>query len=229
MAAGGLDVLMQEWPPALQVNLRPVLAANLGVPLQVSVHGWNWSTFYTALLRGIQTGSAPDVIEVGSTWTSRLAHEGLLLDVTRLVTSDMQGPAVYFPRLLNNCRHRLQRDRYFAVPYVADVHVLFYNDDILADYLARHPHAFRTWDSFEDLCMELREVLPHRVVVWPLSRENTLHDCLPWIWASGGEIISTTGEVRLDSEGTLPRLPSLDSSNACRLRHAAAGLWNGKH
>ena len=183
---------MQEWPPALQVNLRPVLAANLGVPLQVSVHGWNWSTFYTALLRGIQTGSAPDVIEVGSTWTSRLAHEGLLLDVTRLVTSDMQGPAVYFPRLLNSCRHRLATGT--SLFHMSRTSTCCSTTMIFSVTIWRDTHThFAPGILSKNLRMELSAV---PTVSWfgPSSRENTLHDCLPWIWASGGEIISTTGE-----------------------------------
>lgn len=93
------------------------------------------------MLRGVQNGSAPDVIEIGMTWTSRLAYEGLILDITKYVGERVHGPAVFFPRLLNTCRSGSNGERYTAVPFVADVRVLFYNDDILADFLAKHPHA----------------------------------------------------------------------------------------
>jgi ABC-type glycerol-3-phosphate transport system substrate-binding protein len=193
---------MQEWTPALQVKLLPLLADQLSTPIEIDVQGWDWRSFHLKLLRSLETNSAPDVIELGTTWTSRLIQEGVLLNVTRFASETLQAASTFFPRVLNSCRHNTQRGQYYALPLLTDLRILFYNDDILNGYLVNHPNAFKNWRAFEEMCLALRNVLPSRVIAWPLGREDALHDCLPWVWAAGGDFISQAHEILVDSEPT---------------------------
>ncbi|MFN8494736.1 MAG: extracellular solute-binding protein [Caldilineaceae bacterium] len=197
-----LKVWMQGWPAALQVNLLPELSDQLATTIDIDTQGWDWKRFYTKLLRSIEDGSAPDVIEIGTTWTSRLIQEGVLLDITDFAIEHLYAARTFFPRVLNSCRHVTRFNEYYAAPMLADVRILFYNDDILNVYLAHHPNAFKSWQAFEAMCFSLKNVLPNHVIAWPLGRVDAFHDCLPWVWAAGGDFISLSGQLLVDSEQT---------------------------
>lgn len=197
-----LKVWVQGWPPALSSKLLSKLSTSLSATIEIKDFGWDWTKFHQHLLRSIQDGNTPDVVEIGTSWTSRLIQEGALLNVTDWACNVLYAPSGFFPRLLNTCRHPLHNDQIYALPLVADVRVLFYHNSILQGYLQYHPHAFDSWRAFEAMCLSLKIDMPNRVIAWPLGRENSLHDCLPWIWAAGGDFISPTGQVLIDSQET---------------------------
>jgi len=177
--------------------------ALIGLPLEaIQSYDWNWKEFHTALLKGLDQGSAPDLIEFGSTWTNRLTQEGVLLNITRFATENLNAASTFFPRTLHSCKDPLQIDQYYAVPLLADIRVLFYNNDHLDSYLSNHPNAFKSWNAFEEMCQALKEKFPHQVIAWPLGRDAAFHDLLPWVWTAGGDFVSLSHQVLINSEYT---------------------------
>lgn len=177
---------------------------------QIVPFGWDWKAFHSALLTAHARGEAPDLVEVGNTWTSRLMAEGLLLDITRFATEQLNAASLFFPRLLRYCIDG-SNGRYYALPLLADARILFYNQDLVEPYLATHPRAFQNWDAFEDMCRAVQDALRTRsdaqrehetyAFAWPLG-QDAFHDILPWVMGMGGDFVAATGDVLLDSECT---------------------------
>jgi ABC-type glycerol-3-phosphate transport system substrate-binding protein len=167
----------------------------------IRVFDWNWKEFHTALLKSLNEGSAPDLIEIGNTWTGRLVQEGVLLKITQFATEFLSAASTFFPFTLHSCRGPFQIDQYYALPLFIDMRILFYNQDYLGSYLADHPQAFTSWSAFEEMCQALKAQLPHRVIAWSLD-SNAFHDVLPWVWSAGGDFIPSPEQVLIDSERT---------------------------
>jgi ABC-type glycerol-3-phosphate transport system substrate-binding protein len=162
---------------------------------------WNWKEFHIDLLKNLVKGTAPDLVEVGTTWTNRLVQEGVLLNITQFSTEYQHAASTFFPRILFSCRDVFQNDQYYALPLLADIRVLFYNREYLDSYLVNHPNAFKNWQAFEEMCQALKERLPQRVIAWSLD-VIAHQDLLPWVWSAGGDFITLTHQVLLDSGRT---------------------------
>lgn len=169
---------------------------------EIENFGWDWQEFHTRLLKSVQEGSAPDLIEVGNTWTSRLAQEGVLLNITEFVTNHLDPASKFFPQTLYTCRHAVDIEQYYALPLLVDVRLLFYNKELIGNYLTANPNAFASWKAFEQMCQALKATLPGRVIAWPLDGTG-FHDLLPWVWSAGGDFVSLSGEELMDSERTV--------------------------
>ncbi|MBI1882278.1 MAG: extracellular solute-binding protein [Chloroflexi bacterium] len=135
MATRKLTVWASDGASLRQLNLGSL---EIG---EIRSHGWDWKIFHTDLLRSLEKGLAPDVIEVGTTWTNRLAREGSLLNITQFATEYLHAASIFFPHPLYSCLDAVQIDQYYALPLLADVRILFYNKDYLNTYLTDHPNA----------------------------------------------------------------------------------------
>lgn len=202
-----VKIWLQEWTPALRVKFVPELEAALStaerpVKIEIETFRWDWHTFHSRLLQSLRDQTAPDIVEIGTTWTGLLAQENVLLDITGFATHDLQAANRFFPRHLASCRTFTAHNRYYGIPMLADTRILFYNNEIFNAYLQEHPAAFGSWSAFAAMCQAIKAIAPNGVVAWPWGHEDAFHDCLPWIWAAGGEIISTAGELLIDSADT---------------------------
>ncbi|MBV7327396.1 extracellular solute-binding protein [Chloroflexi bacterium TSY] len=167
----------------------------------VQPYDWNWTKFHTDLLRSVHEGTAPDLVNIGTTYTGRLIQDGVLLNITDFATEHLDICGSCFPRTLYSCQDAFQINHYYAVPLLADVRVLFYNVEYVKEYLDNHPNAFKNWNAFEAMCLALKEKFPNRVMAWPLDL-NAFHDLLPWVWAAGGGFVSLSNQMLLESEYT---------------------------
>ncbi len=89
-----------------------------------------------------RTGNPPDIIQVPSTWSAHLIHEGLLYGLTNL---NWINQALYVQQVWNTC---VSNNRIYAIPWFIDVRVLYYRRDIF-ERLNLSENDIRSWGSFE--------------------------------------------------------------------------------
>ncbi|MBN1282244.1 MAG: extracellular solute-binding protein [Proteobacteria bacterium] len=139
-----------------------------------------WDDAYSRTVAALESGdpaAAPDVVQIGSTWTATFADMGILADLSGLF--DTQE---FFPPSASSAAP-FGSEGLFAVPWFVDARLLFYNKKIIGS-----PEPLATWDGFRDAC---EAAAPGRPLIGvPLSQNwNLLHNLAPWIWSAGGEII----------------------------------------
>lgn len=120
-------------------------------------------------------GIAPDIIQVGSTWTADFARRGIIIPI-----GDGRSEAGFFKSSLESC-HLAGDDRLFAVPWFIDARLFYYwkND------FPNGQKDFETWDSFE---AALGNVHGKRPFVMSIGASwNLLHSMAPWVWAAGAD------------------------------------------
>jgi len=157
--------------------------------------GWEW----TGCLESLKE-QRPLLAEVGSTRVAAWAKEGLLVDLTDFAT-DLSIRTKFPHRAIASC---YWDNKCWAIPFLLDVRLLFVNLKLLEENnvdLDKFKTALQHADAFETFCCE--EIAPRlKVPIIAFAAEDSMHDVLPWIWSSGGEIIGEHKTIHLHAEET---------------------------
>lgn len=153
-----------------------------------------WSKSWDALMGFVkrkQLSPAPDIIQIGSTWSGTLAYLGILRNITDSFTVHSQKMFI---------RHALESGYYpgteqiYSIPWMVDVRVLYYRTDLLAK-IKKEPSAFETWEGFLDVCRAFKRLFKDNRHLHPLRLSGQkagvlMHDIAPWVWGAGGDFLS---------------------------------------
>lgn len=181
----------QFWDRAL---LDPLVAEferqNPGV--RVEMETLTWATGFEKIVVAIASRSAPDLVELGSTWVSKFAAEGALRDVTAEVAPIRASLVQWDPGLHDG--------RVFAIPWLVGTRVLFVNGDLLAAAGA-DTAAPATWDALLAACRAVNA--PDRGVYGFGMNAGERHvlykKFLPFVWSNGGDVLDASGRPALAS------------------------------
>ncbi|MCB9495998.1 MAG: extracellular solute-binding protein [Fibrobacteria bacterium] len=154
------------------------------LPLEIRV--LPWSIAWAEIMRAFKRGDPPDVLQVGTSWTSTLGHLGFLAEVP----TGVDDRPLIAPWMAETVRHD---GKVFGVPWVAEGSGLVARQDIL-DSQACTLSSLSHWEGFLRICRNLaqdanpedvdpRHPLPLGVTCRP--EPGTLHNVYPWL-ASGG-------------------------------------------
>jgi multiple sugar transport system substrate-binding protein len=186
--------------PNAGFETRRVLQSLLGrfqrlhphIRVRVEVFPWSvvWDRLMT-VLKGSGGAHAPDVLQIGSSWTCTLAFLGALRDLTpRLAEIDRDN---FIPTVFESC-HLPHTRKLFAVPWFMDLRVLYYRKDILKS-CGLGAGDLETWDTFRRACHVVRRARRRHRNLFPLAMsgqkgEVLLHDLAPWVWGGGGNFFT---------------------------------------
>lgn len=171
--------------------LVPFHKKHSGIRVKVTV--LPWSTAWTQLVsiaKHRRGEYAPDVLQVGNTWTCTLAYLGVLRNMEQ-----------FYPDFTNHGFVRIgctycrlsSRKRLFAVPWFIDIRVLYYRKDIL-ELLGLDATALDDWESFRDTCRRINRLrkndkCPYALALSGQKEDVLIHDIAPWIWGAGGSFL----------------------------------------
>jgi multiple sugar transport system substrate-binding protein len=123
-----------------------------------------------------------DVVALDTIWTAEFAQAGWLRDLTHLLPPDER--ADLFPGPLDSA---LWRGRVHALPWFADVGLLYYRSDLLARRGLAPP---RTWDELVAAAgaLQRERASPHGFVWQGKQYEGLVCDALEFVWSHGGDL-----------------------------------------
>ncbi|MCC5876376.1 MAG: extracellular solute-binding protein [Candidatus Sumerlaeia bacterium] len=141
------DILLRLWVFSVDVeqDLRPVLdefeAANPGI--RVHAEQLPWDRGFERILLSLATRRPPDVCELGMTWLAPFAEEGVLVDLTDLLSDSMDERTLVDASSYDG--------RLYAAPWMVGSRLLFYNRAMLreAGYADARPPS--TWAELEEM------------------------------------------------------------------------------
>lgn len=168
--------------------------AETGLTVHVTV--LDWGEAWSRISAGLDSANGPDVLQLGSTWVSRLAAQGKLAPLDGYATVINPG------RFLTAAWKSTGIDgdaTIYAVPWLVDVRVLVGNRRLLAEQGITAADV-ATVDGFRRTLAKLRAAHPVRAgaSVYPFAvpgkRDwNLPHNVAPWIWSQGGDFIGKVG------------------------------------
>ncbi len=150
-----------------------------------------WSDGHEKIVVAFSTGSAPDIIELGSDWIGEFALKGVLADLTPFYDSAAPDLMMWEPSTVNG--------KAYAVPWLLGTRVLYYNRNLMMQAGLQADSAPATWDRLLD-CSKRISALGEPFYGFgsnSAERHRLYKKFLPFLWSNGGKVFSDNGAVCL--------------------------------
>lgn len=170
--------------------------------ISVELIGLNWSDGKTKLISAFNSGTEPDIIELGSDWVAQFSGADVLSPLTlQEIQAERFPPVSLDPTIWNNA--------YYAVPWVLSTRIMFVNEDLRKQAgLASTPYP-TTMDELRRQSASIQNIAKEGVYGIGIISQD-LHQVykrvLPIMWSNGGDIINTKGKPTLNDARNIEAL-----------------------
>lgn len=194
-----------------QGDLEAIVArfeeANPGI--HVSVEILDWTSAWTKISNAANSGSGPDVVQLGTSWCASVTDMGALLPLTDLVAS--LGGDTAFVSAMRPYMQPIYADNVTSLPWFVDVRPLYLRKDALEKAGVTVEQMSGTWDSYiagleriRDAKLTIDDAKIEPVGLAGKNDWNVAHNIYPWIAGNGGGIVNDLGDsVLLDNEASI--------------------------
>jgi len=160
--------------------------------INITVNPWSqaWDDLMS-IVKNKKKALLPDIVQIGSTWSSTLAYLGATQDLTPYIKDNIKKD--WIPQALESCIYP-GTYKIFSVPWFSDIRVLYYRKDVLKE-INMDAGCLEDWDSFLITCREINELRKKGRRIYPLRLSGQMagiliHDLAQWVWSSGGDFLS---------------------------------------
>lgn len=152
--------------------------------IKVNLTDLTWSDGHEKIVLAFGSGTAPDVLELGSDWLPEFSYQDVLLDVTFEAEKIKKEFLMWEPATIGG--------KIFGFPWILDTRVLFYNKDLMKKAGLDPNKPPESWDELLHCCKAINKLKPEAYGFGTNSAEphRLYKKFLPFFWASGGKILS---------------------------------------
>lgn len=182
--------------------VKPFTDANPHITVEPTVV--DWSAALTKITAAATSGEAPDITQVGSTWTAAIgAMEGALVELTGKIDTSA------FVESTLQSAYIKGTDKMFGMPWFTETRALFYRKDACEKAGVNPETDFATWDKFKDALKKLNgiEVDGKKLAALGMPGKNdwnVVHNFSWWIYGAGGDFVNEEGtQATFSSENAL--------------------------
>jgi multiple sugar transport system substrate-binding protein len=172
--------------------------------VNVELIGLNWSDGKTKLISAFNSGTEPDVIELGSDWVAQFSEAGVL---AKLTLDEIQSQR-FLPVALDPTKWN---GSYFAVPWVLSTRIMFVNEALRAKAgIDGMPHPQTMQELLEQSAKikQASEESNYGIGIVSQDLHQVYKRMLPIMWSNGGDILNQKGEPTLDDPKNVEALAS---------------------
>lgn len=185
--------------PVIEELVATFEGANPNIDVQVV--DLTWAEGHQKIVVGFATGTAPDVLELGSDWVAEFSSKGLLLDLTAEAERHLDQFTTWEPVAYEG--------RIFGYPWLLGTRVLFYNKDLMRRAkidTTRPPETWSEWLKQAQAINSLKGGDVHGFAANTFERHRLYKKFLPLFWSAGGEVFNKDGSCALNSKAGLDAL-----------------------
>ncbi|MDY5273259.1 MAG: sugar ABC transporter substrate-binding protein [Arcanobacterium sp.] len=197
-------------------TLKEKFKAKTGADLDVQLQPW--ANAHDKFVTAIAGGTAPDVAEIGTTWTPEFADLGALSDLTSRVgdtKSDLVTGLVDAGTL---------NGKLYGMPWYAGIRSFIYNKELFQKAGITTPP--QSWDDLLSAIDKLKAL--DGVIPFPIAGSSQF-GLIPFIWGAGGELATRSGDAWTSSLDSTPSVEGLKFYTDLALTHnsstPAANTW----
>jgi multiple sugar transport system substrate-binding protein len=174
--------------PVLQEIIAEFEAAYPGV--KVDLVDLTWADGHDKIAIAFSSGSAPDVVELGSDWIPEFSSTGHLFDITETVVDIRENYYMWDPAIY--------QDRVYAVPWILGTRVLYANVDLLTQAGYEADFSPADWNALIKASREINDIDGvYGFGSNAAERHRLYKKFLPFLWSNGGQILSDDGTTCL--------------------------------
>lgn len=162
----------------------------------------SWNDGQAKLQLAFNSGTAPDVLELGSDWVAQFSSSGVLADQSKMAGDSISR---FSPEIAAPGRWK---DGLYAWPWVVDTRVLFFNKALLASIGADTSRADTLWRDVLDRAEKIRARNPDAYGFGANGpdRHRLYKKIIPFFWSNNGEILDGNGHPNINSPENIAAL-----------------------
>lgn len=161
--------------------------------IHVNLTVLDWATGHSQLVREALYNRGPDVSEIGSTWTSDLVAMNALRPFSPQDLHQIGNPQEFVSASWKT--GLIEGDeRVWAIPYTANLYLIYYRKDLLRKAGLDEQTAFRSHAAIDETVGRLRRDGLDIPLLLPDDPHALLHSLASWIWAGGADFCSPDGK-----------------------------------
>ena len=192
---GHADQITLEWwqfwtdpttKPVIQQMVDEYQAANTNI--KINFTDLTWANGHEKIVVAFSSGTAPDIVELGSDWIAEFSSSDQLADITEEIIEDT---AQFF-----GWKPAKYEDRIYAFPWILGTRVLFINRELMTRAGLTEKDIPINWPKLKELCYEI-DSLGQDVYGFgsnAAEKHRLYKKFLPFFWAADGRIISKDGK-----------------------------------
>jgi multiple sugar transport system substrate-binding protein len=157
-----------------------------------------WESGWAELVKVALYGEGPHISEIGTTWCASLVAMDALRPFTPREVASFGGPSAFLPSSWQT-GILPGDDQMWAVPWLADMRVLYYRRDLLEQAGVDEQTAFQ---SHQHLMQTLERLRASGVATpWVMATSQAslvgVHNLASWVWGAGGDFVAADGKRTL--------------------------------
>ena len=195
---GGATTLdwWQFWTdPAIKPTIEKIVAdyesKNPGI--KINLTDLTWGDGHEKIVVAFSSGTAPDIVELGSDWILEFSSNGQLAPIGKEIVTDTGKFYGWPPAIYNG--------DIYAFPWILGTRVLFINRGLVKQTGLDSNFVPSNWDQLKKLCYKIDSLGGGiRGFGSNAAEKHTLYKkFLPFFWSNGGRIISEDGKYAVIS------------------------------
>jgi len=193
---------------ALEATIQRFEAAHPDI--RVELQELTWADGKTKLTAAFSSGTAPDLVELGSDWVAQFSSAGVLADQTGMGGDSLARFADYV------VEPGRWKNGIYAWPWVADTRVLFVNTALIS---AAGFDASAVDSLWSDVLLRAERISKPPAVYGFGANGSDKHrlykKILPFFWSNGGDVLDSSGRPVVNSQNNVVALQAyLDLARA---------------
>jgi len=194
------QVTISWWHFWTDANIRPTVEQLVGEfetahpGVTVDLVDLTWADGHDKIAIAFSSGSAPDVVELGSDWVPEFSSTGHLLNITDRVDSVRPEYRMWEPALY--------KDSVYAFPWILGTRVMFVNRDLMSRAGFDSLYVPANWDQLLKASRAINQKVTGAYGFGSNSaeRHRLYKKFLPFLWSNGGSVLTANGRhSNLDS------------------------------
>lgn len=156
----------------------------------------SWNNGLDKVVVAMANGRAPDICELGSTWTGRFMAEGALIDVSSQFADLKPEYLMWEPVTLDG--------RLYGMPWLVSTRVMFYNRDLFRQAGLDPDRPPQTWADLLEATRRIHNPAEGLYGFGMNAGEGHIlyKKFMPFAWGNGGQIIDAADRFVFDSPAT---------------------------
>lgn len=176
----------------LQEILKEFEAKNPDIKVEVS--SLDWGSAWTKINAAAISKEAPDITQLGTTWVGVFSAMDAL-EVLNSRLPQIGGAGAFLPAAWASAGI-VNSGKTTSIPWFVDARAVYYRTDVF-NRLGLTKKDIDTWAGFEATLAKIKKanLVINGVPIAPLGVPgkndwNVLHNLAPWIWSSGGDMLT---------------------------------------
>jgi len=171
---------------------------NPGVKIEMEFVGWD--NLWNKIITSIGSGSAPDVMYIGSRWIPALADLGAIIPLDPYISEEKK--AMYYDTVWDTVQYK---GKYWGVVRAMSTKAFIYNKELFKKYDVKVP---TNWDELLEAAQKLHHPKFGIYGIGMCGKRfvSTVTQFQQYLYANGGRIVDESGKAIINNENGVQAL-----------------------